>query len=195
MIENYSDLFRNVTFDDCNVLDETTLMVIFKHVSKIEILEIAHQQIEVDAYTFDTIISSLKNAKSLTNLDFSGCPLSTLTFIPFLDSLESLNLSSTRIDNEELKYLNINNLKNLTHLYLSFNNLSMISILNVVEKMSIQFLDTCGIACTFENVVEITVLCPFIVGLHLTFATDADKMQSVEFIKTNFRDTIKLNCM
>lgn len=60
MIENYSDLFRNVTFDDCNVLDETTLMVIFKHVSKIEILEIAHQQIEVDAYTFDTIISSLK---------------------------------------------------------------------------------------------------------------------------------------
>lgn len=23
--------------------------------------------------------------------------------------------------------------------------------------MSIQFLDTCGIACTFENVVEITV--------------------------------------
>jgi hypothetical protein len=53
-------------------------------------------------------------------------------------------------------------------------------------------LDAYGISCTFENVVALIVLCPSIFGLHLTFATEADKMQVIDFIDTNYGETIKL---
>ena len=113
----------------------------------------------------------MAEAKKLSDLDVTGCPLSDLSFIPCLKSLQSLNLSSTQISDDDLVHLCTKNLVKLTHLYLSFDNVTMISVLEALKFLTLVYLDTCGIPCTSEELTSAVVTCTSVDGVHLTFKT------------------------
>lgn len=189
IIDNNSSLFVDVKFDDCYIIDEDTLMAITKHARHIKSFQIAYQTITVDRSRFNTLLSSLAYAKSLTTLEVSNCPISDISFMPLLTSLVCLNLSSTEIDDSQLKYLSM---PKLTYLYLSFNNLSIDAVLNALKKLGLEYLDIYGIPCTYTHFVTAILVCPTICGIHATFQTMEDKANAIKFIRTHVGDEIKL---
>ena len=120
IIENNGSLFIHIIFDDSYIIDEDILMAITKHARYIKTFQMAYQTFTMDSCRFNTMLSSLEYAKSLTTLDISECPVSDISFVQSLTSLRCLNVSCTEISNGQLKYIS---LPKLTDLYLSFNNL------------------------------------------------------------------------
>ena len=178
IIDN-SNVIVDVIFDDCYILDEELLTAITKHASHIKSFQIAFQEIVMDNFKFNNLLSSLAYAELLTTLDLSVCPVSDISFVPYLTSLVCLNLSSTNIDDSQLKYIC---LPKLTYLYRSFNNISIYAVLDTLTILGIKYLDINGIPCTYEQFLKAILFCPTICGIHATFQTVEDNENAIQQI-------------
>ena len=81
------------------------LTAITKHTRNIKSLQLAFQEIAMENFKFNNLLSSLAYAELLTTLDSSECPVSDISFVPYFTSLVCLNLTSTNIDDSQLKYI------------------------------------------------------------------------------------------
>ena len=84
IIDN-SNVIVDVIFDDCYILDEELLTAITKYASHIKSFQIAFQEIVMDNFKFNNLLSSLAYAELLTTLDLSACPVSDISFCAIFD--------------------------------------------------------------------------------------------------------------
>ena len=145
----------------------------------------------MDNFKSNNLLSSLAYAELLTTLDLSECPVSDISFVPYLTSLICLNLSSSNIDDSQLKYICLPKLTCL-YTYLLFNNISIYAVLNTLTILGIRYIDIYCIPCTYEQFVKTILFCPTICGIHATFQTVEDKTNVIHFIRTNMADKIIL---
>lgn len=89
-------------------------------------------------------ITELTNAKSLTWLDITDCPVSTLCFLKFLPNVEILNVSDCKnLVNADFHV--IKSCNNLSQLYLSFTKITPKKIVSICESLTLIVLDISGI--------------------------------------------------
>ena len=148
-MRNESQPHSYVTFEDCFKIDDQTLIPLTYNPQNLRLLELGHQFYTTSIGRFDTIINSLENACQLRVLDQTDFPLSDLSFLNKLHNLESLNLTSTKMYNDQLK--NIEPLFKLTYLYLSLTKVQMSSILKMLRKLNLEYLDACGSICYVDS--------------------------------------------
>jgi hypothetical protein len=117
--------------------------------------------------------------------------LSDLPFLNKLHNLESLNLTSTKIYNDQLK--NIEPLFKLTYLYLSLTKVQMSSILKMLRKLNMEYLDACGIICSYGEFTSVISLCPTLRGFQLSFCSGLEYKDASDFIEKQHEGKVKLN--
>ena len=95
-------------------------------------------------------ITELSNAKSLTWLDITDCPVSTLCFLKFLPNIEILNVSDCKnlvdADFHVLKFCG-----KLCQLYVSFTKVTPDTLLSVCDSLTLIVLDVSGIPLNFRQ--------------------------------------------
>ena len=154
-------------------------------------MELGHQFYTTSIGRFDTIINSLENAFQLRVLDLSDCPLSDLSILNKLHNLERLNLTSTKIYNDQFK--NIEPLFKLTYLYLSPTKVQMSSILKMLRKLNLEYLDVCGIISSYDEFTSAISLCPTLRGFQLSFCSVLEYKDASYFIEKQHEGKIKHN--
>ena len=190
-MRNESQPHSYVTFEDCFEIDDQTLIPLTYKPQSLRLLELGHPFYTTSIGRFDTIIHSLENACQLKVLDLTDCPLSDLSFLNKLHNLESLNLTSTKMYNDQLK--NIEPLFKLTYLYLSLTKVQMSSILKMLRKLNLEYLDACGIICSYDEFTSVISLCPTLRGFQLSFCSVLEYKDASGFIEKQHAGKVKLN--
>ena len=76
-------------------------------------------------------------------------------------------------------------LSKLTYLYLSFTKVMMSTVLDTFRNLNLEYLDACGIMCTYEDFITALTCCPTLLGFHLSFQSASHYYQHA----CNFIDT------
>ena len=190
-MRNESQPNSYVTFEDCLEIDEQTLIPLTYKPQSLRLLELGHQFYTTSIGRFDTIINNLENACQLRVLDLTDCPLSDLSILNKLHNLESLNLTSTKIYNDQFK--NIEPLFKLTYLYLSLTKVQMSSILKMLRKLNLEYLDACGIIYAYDEFTSAISLSPTLRGFQLSFCSVLEYKDASDFIEKQHEGKIKHN--
>ena len=89
-------------------------------------------------------ITELTNAKSLTWIDITDCPVSTLCFLKFLPNIEILNVSDCK-NLVDADFHVVKTCKNLSQLYVAFTKISPDTLLSICSCLTLIVVDASGI--------------------------------------------------
>ena len=89
-------------------------------------------------------ITELTNAKSLTRIDITDCPMSPLCFLKFLANIEILNVSDCR-NLVDADFSVVKTCKNLSQLYVAFTKITPDTILSICSCLTLIVVDASGI--------------------------------------------------
>ena len=129
-------------------------------------------------------ITELSNAKSLTLLDITDCPVSTLCFLKFLPNLEILNVSDCK-NLVDADFHVLKSCGNLRQLYVSFTKVKPNTLLSVCDYLTLIILDVSGIPLNFRQCERL--LHPGLVYFQLTPDNQDDEPLFQVFFR-RFRD-------
>lgn len=185
LIKKNGNLYRNVDFQDCVELDESTLSIIINNQQKLNILNLSSQLFDIDELEFNWMISKLKKAEQLQELLLADTSLVYLDFLAQAEfkNLTTLDLSGTKINNFQIK--NLMFLTSLKNLYLSFTNVSPSAVVQIAQFLvNLEILDACNICFSFKHVKVLACFCKSLKSLHISMKTKQDETKSFEILRT-----------
>ena len=95
-------------------------------------------------FLFITELTKKIYAKSLTWMDITDCPMSTLCFLNFLQNIEILNVSDCR-NLFDADFSVVKTCKNLSQLYVAFTKITPDTILSICSCLTLKVVDASGI--------------------------------------------------
>ena len=69
----------------------------------------------------------------------------------------------------------------------------MSSILKMLRKLNLEYLDAYGIICSYDEFTAAISLCPTLRGFQLSFCSVLEYKDASDFIETQYERKIKLN--
>lgn len=188
IVQNNSVLWRHFSIDHEIELSLKDLQNILKHSVAFTEFLIPCATLHFDSCNIDfLLVTELCKAKRLCWLDLTGCRLSTLCFIPFLQKIEILNLSEcSNLVSEDFEV--ISSLVKLDQLYISFTNISPETVARICEGLTLTLLDTAGIPLDVNQCARI--IKPDLLYFHYTPDSLEDELWLNELVSREYK---KLN--
>ena len=172
------------------IIKEEDLQYIFQHCRSFRVFNIGYSIYtgRLPALDFNCVLN-LRRANSLTWLNLTNSSISTTCFLQFMPNLEILDLSQC-LNLKDCDFLAVSLCTNLDSLYISFNEISPKTIVDIVTYTpKIQVLDLSGIYLNYIHVLDILDKCyKSLMSFYLSFDNTVQENDFDRFMHFNYID-------
>lgn len=178
VVENNHQLWTDLVFDDCYMITSDILQIIVNN-DRLKNLTLAYQIVAMKDSVFNDMI--LRLSLCLRTLNLAHTPLRVISFVKNLYNLTMLDVSGTKIDNSQLRFLST--VCHLKQLYISFTNVTAENVVKCLQNFAcLEILDACEIFFTSSEIFLVITHCKHLAYLHVSFTTHVEERHAVLFL-------------